>query len=92
MNLCATTHFTSLNLVPYNFDMHYPTDDNARTNQDDWLLDYHAYHDNPILALQDGAYLYVDERELTVKAGVCWLLEKGQARRQVTGTLAIPKG
>lgn len=90
MNLCATTQFTSLNLVPYNFDMHYPTDDNARANQDDWLLDYHAYHDNPILALQDGAYLYVDERELTVKAGICWLLEKGQARRQVLGTLAVP--
>lgn len=92
MNVCATTHFSSLNLVPYNFDMHYPTDDNARANQDDWLLDYHAYHDNPILALQDGAYLYVDERELTVKAGLCWLLEKGQPRRQLTGTVSITEG
>jgi peptidase E len=67
------------------------TDEAAQANQDDWLLDYHAYHDNPILALQDGAYLYVDERELTVKAGVCWLLEKGQARRQATGALSLTK-
>jgi dipeptidase E len=88
MNGCATTHFDSLNLMPYNFDMHYPTDEVARANQDDWLLDYHAYHDNPILALQNGAYLYVDEHELAVRAGVCWLIEKGQARRQLTG--AIP--
>jgi peptidase E len=91
MNLCATTHFNSLNLVPYNFDMHYPTDEAARVNQDDWLLDYHAYHDNPILALQDGAYLYVDEQALTVKAGICWLIEQGQARRQLTGTVTMTR-
>lgn len=91
MNVCATPHFTSLNLLPYNFDMHYPTDESARANQDDWLLDYHAYHDNPILALQDGAYLYGDEQTLTVKAGVCWLLEKRQARRQLTGTISITR-
>lgn len=89
MNLCATNHFESFNLLPYNFDMHYPTEEAARDKQDDWLLDYHAYHDNPILALQDGAYLYANEREVTVKQGVCWLIEKGQARRQVSGTLPI---
>lgn len=89
MNLCATTHFESFNLVPYNFDMHYPTEDAARDNQDDWLLDYHAYHDNPILALQDGASLYVNEQEVTVKQPGCWLIEKGQTRREVSGTLPI---
>lgn len=69
--------------------MHYPTDEAKRDYQDDWLLDYHAYHANPILALQDGAYLYVDQTELTVKQGVCWLLEKGQARRQLAGSAPI---
>jgi peptidase E len=89
MNLCATTNFTSLNLAPHNFAMHYPTDEATRAYLDDWLLDYHAYHDNPILALQDGAYLSVDKQELVVKAGVCWLLAKGQARRQLAGALSI---
>ncbi|MFN8443504.1 MAG: Type 1 glutamine amidotransferase-like domain-containing protein [Caldilineaceae bacterium] len=89
MNLCATTHFESFNLLSYNFDMHYPTEEAARNNQADWLLDYHAFHDNPILALQDGAYLYVNEQEVTVKQGVCWLIEKRKTRRQVTGTLPI---
>lgn len=89
MNLCATTHFSGLNLVSYNFDMHYPTDEARRIDQDDWLLDYHAYHDNPILALQDEAHLYVDQTELTVKQGICWLLEKGQSRRQLIGSVPV---
>jgi dipeptidase E len=81
MNLCATTRFDSLNLVRYNFDAHFPVDEAGREQQADWLLDYHAYHDNPILALEDGAYLYVDQETVTLKQGVCWLIEKGQARR-----------
>ncbi|MCB0188267.1 MAG: Type 1 glutamine amidotransferase-like domain-containing protein [Caldilineaceae bacterium] len=88
MNLCATTHFAGLNLAPYNFDAHFPTDEGAREQQADWLLDYHAYHDNPILALQDGAYLSVDQGRVEVRQGVCWLIEKGQAHRQVAvGTI-----
>lgn len=84
MNLCATTHFASLNLVRYNFDAHFPVDEAAREHQADWLLDYHAYHDNPILAMQDGAYLYVSQDTITLQQGVCWLMEKGQARRLLT--------
>ncbi|MEZ4867398.1 MAG: Type 1 glutamine amidotransferase-like domain-containing protein [Caldilineaceae bacterium] len=84
MNLCATTHFTGLNLVAYNFDAHFPADEAAREQQTDWLLDYHAYHANPILALQDGAYLSVDQGGVEVRQGLCWLIEKGQARRQLS--------
>lgn len=81
MNLCATTHFASLNLVRYNFDAHFPVDEAAREHQADWLLDYHAYHDNSILAMQDSAYLYVNQDTITLLQGVCWLMEKGQALR-----------
>lgn len=37
----------------------------------------------------DGAYPYGNAQTLTVKAEIFWLLEKGQARRQLAGTLSI---
>lgn len=91
MNLCATTHFEALNLVRYNLDAHFPTDEAARDQQADWLLDYHVYHDNPILALEDGAYLYADQNVVVLKQGVCWLIEKGLARRQLAVGMALAR-
>ncbi len=89
MNMCATTHFTGLGLTPYNFDAHYPPSEQERTERDEWLEEYHVFYENPMLALEDGAYLRVTPYETTLMQGNGWLLEKGQTRRQLAvGILA----
>jgi dipeptidase E len=83
MNMCETAFFSSLNLTPFNFSVHYPADDPARAERDDWLQEYHAFHANSILALEDGAYLRIQNSRAVAARGNCWLLAKGQARQKV---------
>lgn len=83
LNLCATTHFEGLNLTPYNFSVHYPADETLRDAWDEWLQQYHVYFSNSILALEDDAYLRIDDTGAVLVRGGGWLLAKGQARRQI---------
>lgn len=77
INMIPTHHFDSLNLLPYNLAAHYPTDDAQREDEDDWLGDYHAQHPNPILTLEDGAYIRFDGQAVYRVRGTAWILEAG---------------
>lgn len=83
MNMCATTHFDGLNLTPFNFSVHYPTDEAARAEWDEWLNQYHIYYHNPILALEDDAYLRITDDETVLVRGGGWLLAKGEKPRSI---------
>jgi dipeptidase E len=83
MNMCETTFFSALSLVPFNFSVHYPADKPTRAERDEWLLEYHAFHSNSILALEDGAYLRIQTSDTVVLRGNCWLLARGQERQKV---------
>jgi dipeptidase E len=87
MNVFGHSHFAGLDLLPYNFDVHYPTDDARRARQDEWLEQYHEVYNNPLLLLEDSAYLFVDSEQVVLRQGVCWVLEKGQKRRLMTTAL-----
>lgn len=79
MNVCAATDFAGLNLTHFNFSVHYPATQGAeRQSWDDRLWEYHIFHDNPVLALQDGAYVTVTEDRIELAQGVCWRFEPGQ--------------
>jgi dipeptidase E len=80
INIVPTQHFDSLNLLPYNIAAHYPSTDEARKDEDDWLSEYHALHTNPILALEDNAYVRWDGEALKWVSGGAWILEAGKAR------------
>jgi peptidase E len=80
VNMLPTCHFDSLNLLPYNIVAHYPDNDASRDEEDDWLSDYHAAHANPILALEDDAYVRWDGHTLRRLRGSAWILEQGKAR------------
>jgi len=56
LNLVPTPHFDGLDITPFNLHVAY-TDDAQR---DSWLAEYHAFHDNPILMLEDGAYIKIE--------------------------------
>jgi peptidase E len=68
LNLVPTPHFDCLGLSPFNFLVGYEDD----PQRDNWLTDYHAFHDNPVLLLEDGAYVKVTNKKTTLIRGNAW--------------------
>jgi dipeptidase E len=83
MNMVGTSHFFGLNGTPFNFSVHYPEDEIARASKDDWLSDYHVFHDNPVILLADGAYMHVEGKKTTLVRGDAWILRKGQEKQKL---------
>jgi peptidase E len=83
LNALATVHFEGLNAIPFNFLVHYALDAHGQSLQDEWLADYHFFHDNTVLMLCDDAYLRVDGRKPTLIRGEAWVLRKGQEKRRL---------
>jgi len=83
MNTVATSHFEGLNVTPFNFSAHYPLDAYGQSVKDEWLADYHFFHDNPIVMLSDGAYVKVDGRKTTLVRGEAWTLRKGMEKEKL---------
>ena len=83
MNTVETPHFAGLNLVPFNFFAHYADDGYGQSVHDDWLADYHFFHDNPVVMLSDGAYLKVDGKKTTLVRGDAWILRKDTEKEKL---------
>ena len=91
MNTVETPHFDGLNLIPFNFFAHYADDGYGQSVQDDWLGDYHFFHDNPVILLSDGAYIKVDGKKTTLVRGDAWILRKGAEKERLeTGKIITP--
>ena len=84
MNTVETPHFGGLNLVPFNFFAHYADDGYGQSVHDDWLTDYHFFHDNPVIMLGDGAYVKVDGKKTTLVRGDAWILRKGEEKEKLS--------
>jgi len=91
MNVCATTHFDGLGIVRYSFNVHYPIETAQRADRDERLRHYQAFHANPILAIEDGAWLSVDRDGMRLRRGRCWLWEKGAEPRVLEAGAALPR-
>lgn len=83
LNMVGTSYFTGLNVTPFNFNCHYPEDEYARASRDDWLSEYHVFHDNPVVMLADGAYIQVAGRKTQLVQGDAWILRKGQEKQKL---------
>jgi dipeptidase E len=83
MNTLGTPHFDGLNLIPFNFFAHYADDGYGQSVHDDWLADYHFFHDNPVLMLSDGAYVKVNAKKTTLVRGEAWILRKGAEKEKL---------
>ena len=91
MNTVGTSYFDGLNLVPFNFFVHYARDAYGQSVQDNWLADYHFFHDNPVIMLSDGAYVQVNWRKAMLLRGEAWLLRKDQEKEKLEeGKLIAP--
>jgi peptidase E len=72
-NDCACTNFDGFGLVPFNFNVHYPSvDGEERQRRDTWLQAYAMEHNRLILALEDGAYILVKDGNVKVIKGPVW--------------------
>ena len=83
MNTVATSTFEGLNVTPFNFSPHYPLDAYGQSVKDDWLADYHFFHDNPVVMISDGAYVKVIGKKTTLVRGEAWILRKGQEKEKL---------
>ncbi len=83
MNTVETPHFDGLSLVPFNFFAHYAEDGYGQSVHDDWLGDYHFFHDNSVILLSDGAYVKVDGKKTTLVRGNAWILRKGAEKERL---------
>jgi dipeptidase E len=80
INACGCARFEGLNLLPFNLNMHYPSDEAGRQGRDDRLQEYLTFHKaRTILALEDGAYLQVKGEIVTLVNGPAWKIEPGKA-------------
>jgi dipeptidase E len=78
MNTVETTHFEGLNVSPFNYLAHYPKDAYGQSVVDDWLGDYHFFHDNPVILMCDDAYVKMDGKKTSLVRGEAYLLRKDQ--------------
>jgi peptidase E len=89
MNTVETSHFEGLNLTPFNFSVHYPQDGYGQSVKDEWLSDYHFFHDNPVVILSDGAYVRVEGRKIILVNGDAWILRKEKEKEKLEVRKAI---
>jgi peptidase E len=83
LNSVETGYFNGLNVTPFNFSVHYPADETGRALRDDWLSDYHVFHENPVILLADGACVQVERKKTTLLGGEAWILRKGQEKEKI---------
>ncbi|MBI3150648.1 MAG: Type 1 glutamine amidotransferase-like domain-containing protein, partial [Chloroflexi bacterium] len=83
LNTVGTSFFEGLNATPFNFSPHYPLDSHGQSVKDEWLSDYHFFHDNPVIMLSDGAYVRVDGRKTTLVCGEAYILRKDQEKERL---------
>jgi dipeptidase E len=83
MNTVATSYFEGLNATPFNFSAHYPLDTHGQSVKDEWLADYHFFHDNPVIMMSDGAYIKVEGKKTTLVRGEASILRKDQEKEKL---------
>lgn len=89
LNAVETTYFGGLNASSFNFFAHYMPD--GLSAHDDWLSDYHSFHDNSVIMLSDGAYVKVDGKKTTLVRGEAWILRRGEEKERLEpGKVILP--
>ena len=86
LNMLPTPHFDGLSLTPFNFNMHYA--DDAR--RDNWLIDYQSFHDNPVILMEDGSYVKVHGKQVSVARGPAWVWHAGHEKERLEPGCLIP--
>lgn len=90
MNSVQTPHFSALNASPFNFFAHYPLDVYGQSVQDNWLSDFHLFHDNPVIMLCDNAYIKTEKGKTVLVRGEAYILRKDSEKERLAEGQPIP--
>jgi peptidase E len=74
LNVVPTTHFDGLGITSFSIHVRYADD----AERDDWLGEYHVFHDNPVLMLEDRASLRISGKTTSLRTGAGWIWRPGQ--------------
>jgi dipeptidase E len=81
-NDCGCTNFDGLGVVPFNFNVHVPTGSGPeREERQARLQAFSRQHRRSVLALEDGAYVRVLDRQVDIVRGNAWWVEAGEMLR-----------
>ena len=83
MNTVETKTFDGQSALPFNFLSHYPKDAYGQSVLDDWLGDYHFFHDNPVIMVCNDGYIKVDGRKTSLARGEAYILRKDQEKERL---------
>ena len=91
MNTVETLHFDGLHVSLFNFFAHYAKDAYGQSVHDDWLADYHFFHDNPVVMLCDDAYLKLEGKKVSLIRGEAWIWRKDSEKEKlIEGGTVVP--
>ena len=80
MNVVPTTHFDSLGITPFSIHVRYADD----AERDAWLGEYHVFHDNPMLMLEDDGAIRISGKTTRLQSGTGWIRRPGQEKSALT--------
>lgn len=83
LNSLATSHFEGLNLIPFNVHCHYEADSYGQSSHDAWLSDYHMFQDNPVILLNNGAWVKVEGKKTTLVRGDAWIWRRNSEKERL---------
>jgi dipeptidase E len=91
MNIVPTPYYKGLEATRFNFNVHYPDYELGRDTRDGWLVEYHVFHDNPVILLSDDAYVLVEGKKTSLVQGEAWIWRKGMEKEKLKpGALIQP--
>jgi dipeptidase E len=83
MNTVETNFFSGLGASPFNFLAHYPKDAYGQSVVDDWLGDYHFFHDNPVIMVCDDGYIKMEGKKTSLVRGEAYILRKDEEKERL---------
>lgn len=83
LNSVGTPYFDGLKTVPFNFLVHYGEDSYIQAIHDNWLADYHVFHDEPVIMMTDTACVKVEGKKISLEWGDAWILRQGQEKEKL---------
>lgn len=83
LNAVSTSFFKGLNAFQFNVSPHYPLDGYGQSVKDDWLADYHFFHDNPVIMMCDNAYIKSEKGKTVLVRGEAYILRKDSEKERL---------
>lgn len=83
LNTVGTSFFNGLKAIPFNISPHYPLDTHGQSMKDEWLADYHFFHDNPVILMCDDAHVKSEKGKTVLVRGEAYILRKDSEKERL---------